>query len=415
MTEKLRNCKNVSFDLKPGYAHMLSQGLDGLAECFNVTIPDSLLARLDEAKERAKANQADGDGLADITLGEMPLQIAAHGARGGAAYLLSWPDHFSIRINAGRAWGVVVEYEPAALWQLGAEEIRWMVDGMIRTEFKPVPEKDDQGNDLPLRPEHYARLAKAHYCFDFWSACFSDEMKPEIWSRIIQHSSSKKRADGKGGEHQEMIGRADYIETLTMGSKTGLQVQVYDKGKHITEKTGNMWFIDVWTANGVPRDFLAPLKDIWRLELRFSGDYLKDRNVNTFEEFKTCMPLLFTEALRTKRLATSGSRDMNVRRRPMHPLWSLAYKASSANGQMLPIGRRKTRSAEEYREIIRKNIAGNARLAAVLDSRGGRITEDEMIGFVVVAAGDAVSDPRHIEKTEHKRQVYRRQLQARAS
>ena len=89
----------------------------------------------------------------------------------------------------------------------------------------------------------------------------------------MAHSSVKRRAEG---HEKTMIGRQG-VETFTIGSKRGLQIQVYDKGLEITEVSGKEWMLDIW--HKVEAEIDHRPKDVWRLEVRMGREFLKERNV----------------------------------------------------------------------------------------------------------------------------------------
>jgi hypothetical protein len=107
---------------------------------------------------------------------------------------------------------------------------------------------------------------------------------------------------------------------LSIGSKSALQVELYDKSKEISDTNGKTWFYALW-ARGHDGQLFD--RDVWRLEIRMSGDYLKERNVRRSHELMAQRGELIREAVTKKRLTVPSTSDAQRWRWPLHPLWSV--------------------------------------------------------------------------------------------
>ena len=163
------------------------------------------------------------------------------------------------------------------------------------------------------------------------------------------------------------------VETLTVGSLKGCQVQIYDKGLEITEISGKTWMIDIWMENGYApeiRNGKPICKNVWRLEVRMAGDWLKNRNVKQPNEFLDNMWPLITEGLYSRRLTKRVGHDSNRSRWPLHSLYSLAVKTCGNETRFLPVGYQTTEKSKVLQKMIVAQIAGSLRSLAVLRLRG---------------------------------------------
>lgn len=362
-----------------------------MVETFNAVVPDELIDRLSVAKKEAQERGERGKDVVTVPFGGEAMQIASHGAR-GTLFILRHPD-FSVDMRSPRTeWNITVRYSAAGIWQHGMDELRRRVHAMITSECYPKAENGVE----------WVQISSAHIAFDFYSPDFTAEMKPEIISRIVCHSSSKKHINFsvKGSAW----GRADYLETVTIGNKKSVEVQVYDKGKEITEISGKEWMLKVWEQNGYYPPDDKKLKDVWRLEVRIGKEFLNDRNIKTYEDFNKNISEILTEALKTKRL-TAQSDDSNIRRRPLHELWTMALQRAGLAVRMLPIGRQISMSGQALSEMLDKQAAGIIRAKTVLEV--GDAEADDMMVMAHRTWQTAKDDKHHDMKTERSRERYK--------
>lgn len=345
-----RELPNIEFFEPPeGYAQLVATGWDSYQEAFNLHLTQNLTEALEAAKiKAADMNDMDGEAVT-VEMGGEILQVRPSGAKGGNKWVFGNDDLLFMIRSPSMEWCVSVRYLAAALWEYGLEKLRERAADFFRN-IGCTPRNED-----------WRRVSRADFAFDFYCPEFRQEMTPEIMSAVICHSSTKKR----GTTIVDAIGRANKIETLTIGARGGgLQTQIYDKLKEIDEASGKTWMIDLWIRNGwKPID--GEIRDVWRLEIRMGGEFLKDRNIRTYEELSKNLEKLLTEALFTRRLTKSDCNDSNRRRWLMHPLYTMAYRAAGGNS-MLPLGRYVTGARMAIADKLTKQIAGTIRSKVIL-------------------------------------------------
>lgn len=385
-----RNLPNIKSSIEKGYAAFLAAGFDTLVESFNMAMPDELIVRLQMAKERAADQDKRGKGVTAISIGGETMQIKARGGSQGTMWVAHSPD-FEIDIRSPKTeWNISVRYSAAGLWQYGVDELRQRVTKLLLNECYPITE------DEKTKGKNWRQISSAHIAFDFYSPKFTEEMRPEIISRFVCHSSSKKHLNFSFSQKGSAWGRADYLETVTVGSKKTIEVQLYDKGKEITEVSGKSWMFSVWQQNGYLPPDSKKAKDVWRLEIRFGKDFLNNRDIKTFEDFDREADKLIAEALFSKRL-TAKSTDPNMRRRPLHQLFAIAHEKSGAIRKMLPIGKTSTLSDDQRYEILKQQAAGITRRMSVL--KVGDADDEDVQVTAQRIYQHAVDDPEHEKKT----------------
>jgi hypothetical protein len=333
---------------------LLAAGYDTIQEAWDCLLPASFVEKIAKAREDAQAlsDRGDGEVLIRFKTEDRPFKVSAHGAK-GVKYVIGGDD-FMILIRApDHDWPLSVRYLSAGLWEHGIDALRARVDALLQAEGV-------QGTEPGNR-----RLSRVDVAFDFWSEAFTAEMVPGISGKVIAHARTKiDAAIGEAVKVRE-IGRPGVVETLTIGARTGLQIQVYDKGLEITEASGKTWMIDLWMERG----FAAPVEGrpehVWRLEIRFGKEFLKDRNVRSLEAFGDVQYALIAEALCKRRL-TVPRNDSNRRRWPLHPLWAIAWEGTGRVGEFLPRGRLVTGRRDALMRQARAQIGGAIRSAAVL-------------------------------------------------
>ena len=367
-----------------GYAQLLASGWDTFAETYNVTVPDALQEELEVVRSEAEAEDQRGGTWRTIMFGGEEIQINPRRPKRGRWFLQN--DDFQITIRSPlMEWPVTVRYGAAGLWEHGLTALRKRALAMLCAETMPA------GDD-------WQRVTEAHWAFDFLSPAFTDEMRPSIMETVVCHSSVKKRIRSK--IDLEAWGRSVYLETLTIGSKKSLQLQVYDKAKEITEVNGKGWMVDLWRRTSKDVDAENP-RHVWRLEIRMGKDFLRGRGVLRLSELEAGLRELLAEALFTRRL-TVRTEDSNRWRWPVHSLWVSAHRASGGAVYMLPLGRQVTEAPDVRVERYKKTVAGLSRAAAVLSV--GDYDPIDALAFVRQAVQEGERDPRHEIKVDHVRE-----------
>lgn len=377
-------------DPAPGYASLILQGWDSYQETWNVEIPPELVQSLEERKAEAAALDERGGQAIEISLGAELMQVSPAGSKGGVKWVLAHDDFMFLIRSPLTEWCVSVRYLAAGIWEHGLDALRARALEAIAAA------------GVKLRGKDWQRTSRADWAFDIWSPAFTGEMRPALAEQVVAHSSTKNRG-AVGAVNASFVGRGGHLETLTIGSKGGLQVEVYDKCREITEASGKTWMIDLWEREGYcPPD--EEFGDVWRLEVRMGGDFLKNRNIRTHEELMRCLPELLTEALMTRRLALGSETDSNRWRWPMHPLWTLAYRAIGAD-RMVPLGRYVTGARDAVHDQLVRQVAGTLRSAMVL--MHGRVLPSEFDALSERVMDVLMHDPEWERKERRARERYR--------
>jgi hypothetical protein len=389
-----RDLPQVTFSEPPkNYCKLMVHGWDTFTETHNYTIPAAAQAWLAELRDKAEKLDPQGGQVLAVQLGPELMQIAPHGGKGGVRWILR-NDDFSVSIRApSLPWPITVRYSSGGLWEHGLEALQARVHNALIAVFHASDERDPRRQGV--------RVGACHYAFDFYSPAFTGEMRAGIAGHVVCHSSSK--VGETGAAFVQTIGTSARTQTLTIGSKSGLQVQVYDKTTEISEVSGKDWMREVWASNGYPMTD-DEYSDVWRLELRFGGEFLKERGILYPDEVKRFLHELIAEALVTRRLTRPKRQDSNKRRWPLHPLWTAAYLARGA-WAMRPLGRRFTMRRAAMIENAQRQLAGGLRSLVVL--QGGDFDGDSAAELASRLPDIIGEDPEHARKVEKAVEKYR--------
>lgn len=395
-----REIPNISIEGTKGYAKLLAHNFDSVQECFNLRMPDSVAAQMDRWQEDA-IEAFDGEQEYTVRFGGEDFQIWVGGAAGGVKWVLKNDDiqfFFKAPLTATgktRTWAVSVRYLSGGLWEYGIDALKIRAESILFCEqFKPM---DNDGAFVDIEPEsQWQRISRIDYAFDFYSPCLSGEME-SAWM--------KKKFLLPSGVKIGVISTSKSDETLTIGlNRSGLSTQIYDKGKEITEKSGKTWMYDIWARNGfvLPEDGKA--HDVWRMEIRFGKEFLKNRMILSFAEFKEKMQEFLCEAIFTRRMTVLGSHE-HKERFDLHPLYAECYKATEQAGQYAPMGRQMTLRRDSLIEVMDRQIQGTARAREVL--RNGEYSEDNARFALNLAGNNIAKDPEHLKKIEKAQERYK--------
>ncbi len=365
------------------YAQLLAQGLDSYQEAINLKVPPVLTEQFEQWQLAAKALDPRKGQAITVSLGGEDLQSWPCGSKGGVRWVHEGPEFMLFWRNPEHDWCLSVRYTSVGLWHYGLDALRERVYAMLHAAGCVISTTDKN------------RVSRADWAFDFYAPRFASEMCHSIIPNIVMHSSVTGNFFFKGG------GRG---LTLTMGKTSStLQIQIYEKTEEIKEASGKDWMIDLWLRNGwMPED--GEIKNVWRLEVRMGGDWLKDREANMPDTFNNCLNELVTEALLTHRLTEPSEYDSNRRRWRLHPLYALAYH-SIGSDFMRPLGHYTSGAREVLLERLKRQIAVTMRSGLIL-ATGNHKPEDAEI-----LAADAVKlmlcDPEAERKAEAARERYK--------
>lgn len=364
---------------------LLTHGFDWWQECLNVMIPVHLWERMAVGKAKAIELDVTRSTPIDFEFGDEKFQIGPSGAKGGREFVLHNEDLRFWMGPLNREWCVVWRATSAGLWQHGYSALRDRAYAIMEREgCKP------HSND-------YIRLVRADYCFDFLSAKFTTEMIPGIERGVVCPSQTKAMG--------EFWIQGDRMETLTIGARSDCQVQIYNKGIEITEVSGKEWMFALWREHSGYDVQEIDLGNVWRLEVRLRGDWLKNRNAKDPDRFLTILSELLTEALYNRRLTVPSDGDTNRRRWPLHPIYTAAWAEMGGLLSLEPIGYKVTGKRDALLKVMRSGIAGYMRSALTLQ-QSGKFTDEEMDEFYTDIAAIMVRDPDHDAKIRRAEERY---------
>ena len=375
-----------------GEYQLLAQGWDTVAETYDLQIPEALEEQLEQCRLVAEElYDRENPAPHTIQFGGEEIQINPRRPKRGKWSLQN--DDFQITFRSPRMnWCCTVRYSAAGLWEYGIDALRERALGMLLRECR------QKGSD----PFDWQRISEAHWAFDFYVPAMSTEMIPGILGNVICHSSTKKNNETKLSVGE--WGRADYVETLDIGKGAPLHIQLYDKGKEITEASGKIWMASLWERSGWRAEEQGRIRDVWRLEIRMKKDFLRGRGILHLEELRGGLGELLAEALVTRRL-TLPNGDKNRARWPLHPMWTAAYRASGEAREMLPLGKQLTEAGDVLRDRLVANVAGNLRTAVVLEV--GDYDPENARQILNEALEHLEADPDHDRKTDKAREIYK--------
>ncbi len=373
------------------YGKVLAYGLDTLEEAFSVQICSGVLDQFEKAKAAAShlSEEARRKTPVLLTVGGEDWQVSPMGAKGGVRFWLT-TDWCQVKIRPGQSWGVSIRYSSEALWSYGPDELV----ARARLWLSRVVEA------MPITPEEdWTRVSEVHFATDIYSETFSDEMGPELWESVvapagvkafpigdcskltdaeikqrIQSSMEERPQDffaavraGMTTESLSCFAAGGKMQTLTVGYRKPCEIQVYDKGREIREASGKEWMLDLWERTGYwarPDDGATP-KDVWRIEVRLRGDWMRDRGVVTYRDWLERRKYLLVEALSSRRL-TRPNADSNRSRWPAHEMWQLVAAVIGYCDKLAPLGRRFLDTAKQRGRQMIQQAVGCIRAAVVV-------------------------------------------------
>lgn len=295
----LKKLRDVA-DTEPeeGYFRFLWQGYDSIQECFNVRLSDEFLKMLDDKFNQAKQLQCPV--TIPFKMGRTEFQVCDYASK-GFRYLIQCDDFMIMIANPEKEWSVSVRYLSGGLCEWGAAVLRQSVRRIL--SYISVPNCED-----------WERLSRVDVATDFYSKRFSECLRPSILDGLVVPSRSKVRQD----EMLSFYIQEGRFDTLTIGTKNSLQLQVYDKAKEIRQSSGKTYFYKLWG--------MEAKKDVYRFEIRFFSEFLRNRSILTFEDFETYRNELISEAMNIRRLTVPNWNDKNRSRWAYHPLYTFVRR-----------------------------------------------------------------------------------------
>ena len=404
----MRSAPSIKFSKRFYDAAFLVSGYDTIEESASVFIFDRTWDALEQAKQYARDRNTGNNQAYSTRFCGLEMQIKPHGGSGGAVFILSNPD-FTITIRAAEVpYNISVAYRSRFLWQPDMEQKRRELWDRLLQEMKPrPPEKENPDSDI----YGWRKISRVDYAFDFHSPEFTTEIGPGLMERFVCHSSCKARWDFKVQEEGEeldayIMGTSTRVQTLTVGKKNSLQVQVYKKSDEITEKSGKTWMYRLWEKAGLEPDEDGKHDDVWRIELRFGREYLRAREVIEFADFQARRDELVSEALQKRRL-TDRTKDTNRRRWPVHPMWGQAIELAGNAQQYIELNGYKEQAPDAIKARILQNLKAGMRQLSVLETGGDEYDWVTVHNLLEEVKAEIEADENHIEKMEEYGERYK--------
>lgn len=282
----------------------LNVSTDGLEVAFQGALPGKALDYLQA--EKNKADEAGEEIFTDF--GGLSGYILPNGAKGGYRYIFNqglMAAKWQIKHSTSQTgWNFYAKMPSGALLEYGLKNCITMLTDDLRAMGAKV--MDDS-------------VSRFDVCCDIEAPGF--EIDPKL---ITAHSATTGRRhysqDPAAYRNPEDENRIDIvglsrIETLTIGTMPGRQIQIYDKRKQSIKKKITHWF-EVWGKS--PKD----LEPTWRVEFRAGKKHLKDWNIRTLVDLIEKAGDMALQAFKDIRYLTD--RESNVTRSGVHPIWETA-------------------------------------------------------------------------------------------
>jgi hypothetical protein len=334
----------------------------------------SFLKELDMAQAKARAVKERGKGVAAVEFGGEAYKVKA-----GGGFNFRWQfgnDDFLILVAPpGTDFPITIRYLSAGLWEHGVDALRARALESLKDFCKPA------------RADHQ-RISRADFCFDFHSPQFAKEFVPDLLNAVVAPSGCKSNMEGK----YALWGRRGKVQTLTIGKITSLQNQIYNKTDEITEQSGKTWLYDLWERELGER----VTDDVFRFEMRFSSDFLKERNIRTTAQMMAVQAELITEACYSRRLCVPTD-DGHQQRWPLHPLMSEVMRRAGC-GRMVPLGRKVTGRRKKFLETMDAALRGYIRSRLIAEH--GDYSEERAYALFRELIPGVKNEPSHGRKCE---------------
>lgn len=371
---------------------LLMAGEDWLEECWNVQFhqnPHEVW--FGDILEKFKEDAQEIGHEVPFPFGDDVCLMSPTGGK-GVMFKFSHND-YTIRIRSLKGeYAFQLQLSAEGLWMTGADKVRDRVLQNLRAVGVGVPTAEDH---------EWQSIIRVDNCMDIHSPEWTKEMVPGLVEKIVAPSAVKKREHtGYDEEKIDTIGRARYVETCTIGVGSPLQVQIYDKGREITEQSGKTWLFDLWERGGEwtrPEDGTR-VEDVWRVEARFMGEWLKERGVRCWSQWKAARAELLSEAFTRRRVVEPSEVDTNRARWGLHPFWERVLAAAKWCRDWMARGAIPTQQADALCNTMVSQSAGCMRRAVILKAgKYCRETARLMIGELkAIIEGD----PEHDNKVE---------------
>ncbi len=200
----------------PEYARLVAHGWDSVQEAWAFAPTPAFVAFLEGAQAAARAVD-ETDGVVVIEIAGLPFKVSARGAK---RYRWRFEnDDFIVLVGVPKlSWAISIRYLSAGLWEHGWDTLRNQVLEILRP-------------NTIQREKDCVRVTRADYCFDFYSPTLTEEFRRREKRHFVLHSSVKKIL-------LQNVGISERDQTFTLGLRSTLQIQLYDKTLEIVEQSG---------------------------------------------------------------------------------------------------------------------------------------------------------------------------------
>jgi hypothetical protein len=333
-------------------------GMDTLWLSVKGSLDETLAAELDRLK--ALAQQAQESVPSAFVFAGQRLYVEPYGAGKGFWRWVLRCDALMLDVGLG-TYAPICRAQVASeyLWQVGAVEAVSSVDAFLRQCF---------GAQVHISP------SEVHLCVDVAG------LTPGMLSEVGLVGRSRRRVKAlpeEGGpaslpaaEAQQWCRQATGY-ALSRGAPHS--AAIYDKVLEIRQKSGKIWFLDLWRAGGW--DGQAP---VCRLEFRYKREFLREfglvdgealTHYDLLDRLGDLWRYSTTEWLRY----CVPTADTNRSRWPVHPLWEVIQAADFGALPACPLVRVRKRQFILDRTVA--TVAGYLSSSAAW--LGGRFAEQQ--------------------------------------
>lgn len=255
-------------------------GLDTV-ECayFLKADENAILNYIDLAVRKAEIRNTRFKEERKVTIGGIDFLLAPNGTKSGYPFLISNRD-FTIQFGEFNNPSFFVKYSSEALWRDGVEALHHKFLSWA-TSLGFTPTRDES-------------LSRADHAFDYSLPIVDFDEDSFLTESVID---AKYRRNKKAQTFD--FGRGD------------VKFRMYDKSAEIKDKSGKVWFHDLWKGQK---------ENIWRIEWQVRKENLRKYCIRTIDDLTKHGPILL-KYLSYRDSLRLPSNDTNHSRWPLHPLW----------------------------------------------------------------------------------------------
>lgn len=262
--------------------------------------PEEFHKRLENGKEKARGTQG-------IPFGNDGACLILPSGKAGYAFHLQYPEFHLFISNAITP----KQNTPNSFLSLNSFPLwKSFLPGALS---QPVEEFRRLGGHV-----HSFKPNRVDICADFY---IEDRLTSEFLQQSIVAKSTHRRTEVE----------ADDLETYYVGNrKSPVSLRIYDKGREVLKAGNKLWFRDIWDR---------PAADVWRFEYQIRRKTLKQFSINSCNSLTTGLPALWKYLTSDWSSLRIRSKNQNISRCPLHPLWLDVQKAGKTFGELINLNR----------------------------------------------------------------------------